>query len=893
MTGHDDGNKRPRVVGNRNLPIYREFVKLFVPISLIATLAVLGAALYQQGAFRDRIAVRERNVVLMEKEVFETSLASHLSDALIVAEITAMHLADKLSVQDSRRQLARMLASFAAGREVYDQVRYIDATGQEIVRINMTAAGPISVPKEELQNKKDRPYFLKGMRSKGEVYVSRFDLNVEKGKIERPFKPMIRLVTAVTNDNGDKLGIIVLNYLGKKLLDRLRRASQDSEGRILLLNPQGSWLLGPSPKDEWGFMFKGRSSRSMRAKFPREWTRIAVTERGQIYGPDGLFTFDTICPLGCSPRGGGSRYRGEAEENWKIVSVVEPEKLVPPWRRAMVLFWIGLLALLAAVGGQWARARVKRQEAIEALRENEEKFRMVSNSVQDAIIMIDALGRTTLWSSTAEKMFGYKSEDIIGRDLHSLIAEAEDQVRAAEGLRRFRETGEFYASGRLREVTGVRKDGTKFPAELAVTPLTLGSQWFSVGSVRDITARKRVAEQLEKHSEHLEEVVKERTAELTEMNVELQREIAERVHVQDELRRATAELEARVADRTAELSEANRELNLLSGMGGHLIACNTTEEAFSIVGNYVWQLFPGFSGALYASGNQGALMELVAKWGPFPPTEEVFATDKCWALRKGRAHPVTDSSPEPRCLHVPEDCHAGHMCVPMMAHGETLGLLHLRSDETDGAAADEHGEDLNEPMQRLAVAVAENIGMALANLRLRETLRIQSVRDPLTGLFNRRHMEESLAREFFRAERLESSVGVIMFDIDHFKEFNDTHGHEAGDALLRILGKYLTTHLRNEDMACRFGGEEFVAILPGASLDKTEQRAMELHRALNALHVTQDGKDLGGVTVSFGVAAFPSHGSTAQSVLRAADEALYVAKSRGRDRVEVAGSDRQ
>jgi len=216
----------------------------------------------------------------------------------------------------------------------------------------------------------------------------------------------------------------------------------------------------------------------------------------------------------------------------------------------------------------------------------------------------------------------------------------------------------------------------------------------------------------------------------------------------------------------------------------------------------------------------------------------------------------------------------------MMAQGEALGLLHLQC--TTGAPA------LDQESQRLAETIAEQIAMALSNLNLREALRQQSIRDTLTGLFNRRYMDETLAREIERARRRDLPIGVIMLDIDYFKRFNDTYGHQAGDVLLTALGKFLQTQVRLDDIACRYGGEEFTLILPGASQELAHQRAEQLRVNIHALQVSFEGDTLAAITLSLGVAVFPAHGETAQAVLRAADAALYKAKENGRDRVELA-----
>jgi diguanylate cyclase (GGDEF)-like protein len=223
----------------------------------------------------------------------------------------------------------------------------------------------------------------------------------------------------------------------------------------------------------------------------------------------------------------------------------------------------------------------------------------------------------------------------------------------------------------------------------------------------------------------------------------------------------------------------------------------------------------------------------------------------------------------------------------MMAHGEALGLLYLdtRFDgESDAAAAP--GESFSSE-ERLARTLAEQSALALANLRMRDVLKVQSIRDPLTGLFNRRYMEESLDRELRRTIRKGSSLGILMIDVDHFKSLNDTFGHEAGDVVLRSLGVLLKAHFRGEDIVCRYGGEEFTVILPEASQEIAQQRSSALCEATKQMLVQHRGQPLRAISLSIGIAIFGEHGTTAEALIRAADSALYMAKARGRDQVVV------
>jgi diguanylate cyclase (GGDEF)-like protein len=229
----------------------------------------------------------------------------------------------------------------------------------------------------------------------------------------------------------------------------------------------------------------------------------------------------------------------------------------------------------------------------------------------------------------------------------------------------------------------------------------------------------------------------------------------------------------------------------------------------------------------------------------------------------------------------------------MLAQGELLGVFHLQFrpgrlvSSGDAHAPSDQAEAPGE-QARLALTIAEHASLSLANIKLRETLRSQSIRDPLTGLFNRRYLEETLERELRRATRNQHPVGIIMLDLDHFKAFNDTFGHEAGDLVLRELGQLLKARSRGADIACRYGGEEFALILPEAAAEATQQRAEILRSEVKHLNLHLDGQPLGPVTLSLGVAVFPEHSLTPDLLLRAADRALYRAKQAGRDQVRLA-----
>jgi diguanylate cyclase (GGDEF)-like protein/PAS domain S-box-containing protein len=352
-----------------------------------------------------------------------------------------------------------------------------------------------------------------------------------------------------------------------------------------------------------------------------------------------------------------------------------------------------------------------------------------------------------------------------------------------------------------------------------------------------------------------------------------------------ERKRAEAELQEaheKLGRWVNELERHNREITLLNELGTRLHTCLTVEEAYTAIADYPQMLFPAETGALYVLSPSRTSVEAVTVWGEFPAgaAEQVFAPDECWALRRGRPHLVEDRRAGQVCQHLGEAPPAGYLCVPMMAQGEALGILHLRRRPSGATGPlDAPREPLTESKQRLAQAVAELIALALANLKSQEALRLESSRDPLTGLFNRRYLDETLDRELRRAARKQRPLGVILLDLDDFNGFNDAHGHEAGDALLREVGRWLLKHIQSEEAVGRYSGEEFLILLPDTSADVAHQRAAKLQSDFQQIELEHNGQTLKAGTLSVGVVASPDHGTTMEAIMRSAEAALEAAKA--------------
>ncbi|WP_066725296.1 GGDEF domain-containing protein [Sphingomonas pituitosa] len=330
----------------------------------------------------------------------------------------------------------------------------------------------------------------------------------------------------------------------------------------------------------------------------------------------------------------------------------------------------------------------------------------------------------------------------------------------------------------------------------------------------------------------------------------------------------------------AERAHAERkQINHLFRMTEMLQSANGYADANAVLGATIESLLAGFGGALYVLNNSRDRLELSGSWHwPEADTLRPMLTpSQCWALKRGKPHVNAEKHGALRCDH-----HLGTATVlelPMTAHGEIQGMLKIATTLPDAAA------ELAR-IQPLATAIADAMSLAISNIALREKLRTQALRDPLTGLYNRRYMEDALGRYASLTERSGTHLSVIMIDLDHFKKLNDEFGHAVGDSVLRETAATIMGALRTSDVACRYGGEELLVILPECRLDEAVVKAEILRERIEALSAMHEAK----VSASFGVAAMPDSTRAVADLLGMADAALYQAKEGGRNRVVAAPS---
>jgi PAS domain S-box-containing protein len=472
---------------------------------------IIGIVIYHQELNREKTVLEIQAIESLQgqNEQILNEFNYIVSDLMFLAEQhELLRLFDK-ATQEQRLMLATEYRLFAAKKKLYDQIRFLDETGMEIARANFNADYPAIVPVDKLQNKGKRYYFRDAfLLERGEVFVSPFDLNIENGQIEAPLKPMIRFGTPVFDPAGQKRGIVLLNYLGARLLTKLEQRAANASSDIMLVNAKGFWLKGTQPEQEWGFMY-GRDNRFGNS-FSEEWQQIIKTQSGQFETNRGLFTFQTIYPLfegQKSSTGAQQAFSpsltslGAQDYYWKMISHVPASKLQAISRQIlakMAIPFITLVLLILVIIAFLTQSRLKHIKAEAALRESEERFKAIVTAIPIPMAITRISDGSFVYANEHYgDCFNISPEQLIGLTSHDLWTNRKQLLAL---LKR---------DGYIHNMELKTKpiDGKSFWIMASFRPMTFNGESAMISVVYDITKRKQAEKKLQEQHEFLQHVI--------------------------------------------------------------------------------------------------------------------------------------------------------------------------------------------------------------------------------------------------------------------------------------------------------------------------------------------------------------------------------------------------
>jgi PAS domain S-box-containing protein len=493
--------ERPRIWTERST--WWGFLRIWLPLALITALAALAIYQVESNHIRKRTQATERNLVDLAAQALILEIVTAASDLRYLAHEYALREWLATGSPDARAQLAADLLAFVSNKKIYDQVRYIDASGKEMVRVNWSAGHPDAVPERQLQNKADRYYVRETLNQpQGRIYVSPLDLNVEKGRVEQPPKPMIRLGMPVHDPDGHLRGMAVLNLFGQRLLDRVDEIGRQAAGSLWLINADGYWLRGPHPPEEFGFMYSHGEAKRFQQRYPEAWASMPRSQKqGQLISGGGLFTYARVSPQNALDPG----RTGLSDDEWIVLSYVPETALaaqIAGVTNGLALALAGVLLLTALAAAGTARSNARHRHLEQALQESGTRFRRLVESAPDGVVIADTEGRIVLANAQTEALFGYSRDEIVGNPVEMLIPERYRQGHV--GMRKgYTAHPRTRPMGEGLELYGRRKDGSEFPVSISLSPIQTGPEMHIFGDIRDITFQRQAQERIQELNDSL------------------------------------------------------------------------------------------------------------------------------------------------------------------------------------------------------------------------------------------------------------------------------------------------------------------------------------------------------------------------------------------------------
>jgi len=878
------------------------FLLLFLPLALVALVLALVYWHQDAQAHLEVVQGREMARIVREVQIMQADFALRAADTAFLAERVSAELERG---DDPARNVQELLQSFAEIKCGFRVVRLVNAQGMEQVRVDVSPQGVSVVPKAQLQDRSSRPVMRKQIPF-GHVHVSRMNLMVEHGRILEPLTPVLHFSSPVRGAKGEIAGLVVLSLDANAPMERLRMAEGTALSSPLLVNPQGYWLLGPASGQEWGFHFPERLNATLESTWPGAWEHMRGRDQGQFLLDGALYSFDAVRVE--VPRGMSHPITVGPDEHWRVVSRVAPEQLQPQHSRAFLVMTAGLLVLLAVFCWIWALTRFKRDQILDELSTSESKAQAILNAPQDAaFFLLDLSGRVLAANAVAkERLKKYFDGGLVGKSLWDLgpreLAERRNQL--AQFCAR---TGEVLRFDDKRE--GMTFDNTLYPVR-AIDGTTYQLVVFS----RDVTAERA----LQARSITLSRAVEQSPAIIVITNAHGDIEYVnpsftakygytfdEVVGRNPRILKSGRQDEAFYKELWGTLTEGRDWVGELcnrakdgheiwerasispvlddTGQVTHYVAVKEdvteqrrTLQALAENEAKIRAMSEASQDGLIMLDDQGR----VAFWNR--SAEGIFGYSRAEAL----GHSLHD------LVTIGEDTAKAELAFAHFAktgEGAAVGVItELVTRRKDGTT---FPAELSLGAFQLqgrwwAVGTVRDV---TERKRSEELLLELATTDGLTGLANRRHFMGRGDAELGRARRTGQPVSCIMFDVDHFKKFNDAYGHDAGDAVLKALARTARETLRGIDVLGRLGGEEFAALLPETGLEAALQVAERLRVAVAGMGLVHGGTPL-AVTISLGVAQAAGPEETLEALLKRADQAMYEAKQSGRNRVVASRS---
>jgi two-component system cell cycle response regulator len=494
-------------VGITGKSIFRRFVLLFLAIASIFTLIwYLLVQIYEDGRISE-LKAREQGYLNVSSWAIKNELIDSIEELRTLSETPVLEEYLDHTDRQTREKLITYLRLVSDINSRYIQIRLIDNRGHEVIRINNKDGRSILVPKEQLQDKSGRYYFSDAIKlEKGGVYISPLDLNIEHGQIETPYQPVIRFATPLFDSRGEKEGVFVINYDGKRLLEAFRSHVQDTpQHQGILINRDGYWLSGMEHEKEWGFMF-GREDLTFERDFPDIWPAISSGDKGMLQTEKGLFVFATVSPLQDYSLSSDKIVapvvtHRENEYKWKIVLFTPAESLMAesflyqPFGRIILGFIYLLIALCSIL---ISYASLKRKQFRIKEKEDARRIEDLYNLAPCGYHSLDVNGMVVRMNQTELDWLGYQRDEVLGK-MHyiDLLTEKSSELYKTcfPG---------FLAAGYINDVQLqlLRKDGSQLPVMISATSVKDQDGRFVMtrSTVFDMSERKKFEEELEQQA---------------------------------------------------------------------------------------------------------------------------------------------------------------------------------------------------------------------------------------------------------------------------------------------------------------------------------------------------------------------------------------------------------